>query len=153
MTCESCTPEVCRRRMADMTQRQKELCATKIKYAELWDKNYGVTDPSVIPDCYSSSDETQHPKTQVRAKAKKPRTSRNRKKRRFRLGDQIESALNLVGVTQERVEKWIGGPCNCPERKKNYNALSDWAQDVLFGKLDDTDKEDALEQLISGESK
>lgn len=43
------------------------------------------------------------------------------------LGDAIEAALASVGVTKDRVERWIGGPCGCVERQQKLNALSRWA--------------------------
>jgi len=134
-----------------MTQKQSELCASKTKYADLWDGTYGVTDSSVVPDSYASGDGQLLDLPAVK-KTQKPSSQKNRKKRRFRLGDQVESALQSIGVTKERVEKWIGGPCNCPERKRNWNALSDWAQDVLFGKLDVDEGATALNDLIGQQS-
>jgi hypothetical protein len=45
---------------------------------------------------------------------------------RFRLGDAVEKALTKVGITKERVETWLGHPCNCQERKEKLNRLSEW---------------------------
>lgn len=42
------------------------------------------------------------------------------------LGDEVERALSVVGVTQERVRAWLGD-CNCEERKKRLNELGTWA--------------------------
>jgi hypothetical protein len=47
------------------------------------------------------------------------------------LGDKIESALQLVGVTPERVERFLGPDCGCEERKERLNAISAWAAHVL----------------------
>ena len=58
------------------------------------------------------------------------------------LGDLVESALSAVGLTSDRVEKWLGGPCNCEERKRRLNSLSSWARRVISGK-----RERALEYL------
>lgn len=52
------------------------------------------------------------------------------------LGDKVEDALRLVGITQERVEKWLGEDCGCEERKERLNQLGRWASRVLSGKLD-----------------
>lgn len=49
------------------------------------------------------------------------------------LGDAIERALRVVGVTPERVSAWVGKPCNCEERKERLNALGWWAARVLSG--------------------
>ncbi len=51
------------------------------------------------------------------------------------LGDLLERALTVAGVTPERVERWLGKPCNCEERKEKLNQLSYWSMMVLTGKL------------------
>jgi hypothetical protein len=38
------------------------------------------------------------------------------------LGDYVASALSAVGITKERVEAVVGGPCGCPERQAALNA-------------------------------
>ena len=50
------------------------------------------------------------------------------------LGDQVEAALSKVGITTDRVSKWLGRPCRCPERKEKLNLLSIWAKRKLLGK-------------------
>lgn len=50
------------------------------------------------------------------------------------LGDSIEAALSVVGITSDRVEKWLGTLCNCEERKQKLNRLDLWARRVLRGK-------------------
>jgi hypothetical protein len=52
------------------------------------------------------------------------------------LGTMIESALTFCGVTKERVERWLGGPCGCKERKERLDALWRWAFRVDKGKTD-----------------
>ena len=37
------------------------------------------------------------------------------------LGDYVANALSAVGVTKERVEAVVGGPCGCPERQAWLN--------------------------------
>ena len=49
------------------------------------------------------------------------------------LGDIIEQALTKIGITKERVEEWLGGPCGCEERKEMLNRLSRWAKRILRG--------------------
>jgi hypothetical protein len=39
------------------------------------------------------------------------------------VGDYIEKALKFVGITGERVEKLIGKPCGCSERRKKINRV------------------------------
>jgi hypothetical protein len=48
---------------------------------------------------------------------------------RIRIGDRIAGALALVGVTESRIERWLGG-CGCGNRRKKLNRLSDWAESV-----------------------
>lgn len=47
------------------------------------------------------------------------------------LGDSIEAALSLVGISSEKVEQWIGFPCGCLERKERLNQLGAWAKQAL----------------------
>ncbi len=56
--------------------------------------------------------------------------------RPFALGDAVESALSLVGITKERVSSWIGRGCGCKERQEKLNALGSWAMRVLRGRID-----------------
>lgn len=44
------------------------------------------------------------------------------------LGDAVQVALDRLGVTPERVERWLGWPCGCSERKEKLNALHLWAK-------------------------
>jgi hypothetical protein len=43
------------------------------------------------------------------------------------LGDKVEAALSSIGITKERVERWLGGPCGCDERQQKLNQLGIWA--------------------------
>jgi len=65
------------------------------------------------------------------------------------LGDMIQEALSFVGITQERVSKWLGRPCNCQERVQKLNLISIWAKRVLSGKTDNAEK--YLNQMIDEE--
>lgn len=47
------------------------------------------------------------------------------------LGDTLHAALNYVGVTSERVQHWLGEPCNCEERRQKLNDLDNWARRTL----------------------
>jgi hypothetical protein len=40
------------------------------------------------------------------------------------LGDYVANALSAVGITKERVEAVVGGPCGCPERQAAINAAA-----------------------------
>ena len=41
-------------------------------------------------------------------------------------GDRLKDALAAVGVDKEAVERWIGEPCGCEERRVKLNALHGW---------------------------
>jgi hypothetical protein len=56
------------------------------------------------------------------------------------LGDRIEKALALAGITEEKVTIWIGRPCGCKERKEKLNQLGNWAQRVVKGKIENAEK-------------
>lgn len=66
------------------------------------------------------------------------------------IGDLIAQALAQVGITEERVSRWIGSPCNCRARKDKLNALSFWAVRVLKGQTDQA--LDYLRRLLDDES-
>lgn len=70
------------------------------------------------------------------------------------LGDRIEKALILVGVTKERVEKVLGRDCGCKSRQEMFNnvhyRLNVWASRILKGKTEDAAK--YLEEIL-GEKK
>jgi hypothetical protein len=70
-----------------------------------------------------------------------PKTSKSSEKQSPPLlGDILESALSKVGITKERVSKWIGQDCGCSERKEKLNRLHAWAKRVLSGKTEDAEK-------------
>jgi hypothetical protein len=41
----------------------------------------------------------------------------------FGLGDFVASGLAAVGITKERVEAIVGGPCGCQQRQEALNEL------------------------------
>jgi hypothetical protein len=67
------------------------------------------------------------------------------------LGDHVETALTSLGITKERVEKFVGRPCGCAERRERLNALGRWAVRILQGKTDRA--EEFLDEIIEGQSK
>jgi hypothetical protein len=52
------------------------------------------------------------------------------------LGDVIEAALTKVGITTERIERWLKVKCGCRERRDKLNALSAWARRIIHDKTD-----------------
>lgn len=53
------------------------------------------------------------------------------KRERKLLGDRVEAALTLVGITKERVSNLLGRECHCSERQQKLNELDLWARQVL----------------------
>lgn len=76
---------------------------------------------------------------------RKPPTKR--RPRPLGLGDRVEQALSLVGITEERVSKWLGRPCSCSKRKQKLNQLGAWASRVLLGKTDQAEK--YLDEIVN----
>lgn len=48
------------------------------------------------------------------------------------LGDRVEQALSMIGITKERVEDWVGEECGCAERQEKLNQLGSWAHEVVM---------------------
>ena len=46
------------------------------------------------------------------------------------LGDVVETVLSSVGITPQRVQKTIGGACNCNNRKASLNKLGNNIKDA-----------------------
>ena len=62
-------------------------------------------------------------------------------------GDMVETALNGIGITKERISSWLGVECNCEERKQKLNTLHNWARWVIAGKTDKA--KEYLEEILS----
>jgi len=58
----------------------------------------------------------------------------------MKLGDKVEQALTTVGITSEKVEEWLGRPCNCKKRKEKLNRIGAWAARIMGGRTDDAQK-------------
>ena len=69
----------------------------------------------------------------------------------FKLGDNIGAALKIVGITDERVTKWLGKPCGCSKKREKLNYLGEWAYEALAGKTDNA--KEHLEELIEDSSR
>lgn len=61
------------------------------------------------------------------------------------LGDVIQRALETVGITQQRVERWLGNCC-CQERKEKLNQLDLACRRILKGKIEGSRK--FLDQIL-----
>lgn len=51
-------------------------------------------------------------------------------------GDLLHEALATVGVTEERVSRWLGRDCGCDGRRQALNDLDAWARRVVAGKVE-----------------
>lgn len=67
----------------------------------------------------------------------------------FKLGDAVESALSSIGITKERVEKWLGRPCRCRERKRKLNQISSWVSGIMGG--DKSKAKEEFDKIIGDE--
>jgi hypothetical protein len=63
-------------------------------------------------------------------------------------GDRLEGALSYVGVTKERVEKWLGQNCGCTERQEKLNDLGRWVRRALLGKDPVNQSKQYLEEIL-----
>jgi hypothetical protein len=61
------------------------------------------------------------------------------------LGDAVEKALSMIGITKERVEKWLGSCYGCSERQRKLNELGAWAKRALGM---ESDAEAELRELL-----
>lgn len=64
------------------------------------------------------------------------------------LGTAVESALTRMGITGERVERWLGRPCHCKARRDKLNRLSAWAARVLSGSVEGVVAAEQLEEFV-----
>lgn len=64
------------------------------------------------------------------------------------LGDAVKNALDKVGVTEERVQIWLGGKCNCAGRRKKLNDLSQWAEKLVNGQITEESAKKELDNLV-----
>ncbi len=67
----------------------------------------------------------------------------------IRVGDVIAWGLRLIGVTDERVSRWIGTECGCRERRRRLNALSDWAWSVIKGRIPISKAREELDKMLA----
>lgn len=80
--------------------------------------------------------------------ARPPNPTRPPARQRVLLGDRVERVLSRVGVTKERVSKWLGRPCGCAERKRKLNELHLWAERKLGGLVNNTQATEQLEKML-----
>lgn len=74
---------------------------------------------------------------------------RNRFSSPLQVGTVIERALSSIGITSEKVEKFLGRPCGCKRRRDKLNQLSNWAFRVIRGS--EPAPRESLDKMIEGE--
>lgn len=52
------------------------------------------------------------------------------------LGDDVKRVLESVGITESRVSKWLGRPCNCQKRRERLNRLGAICRRFLQGRIE-----------------
>lgn len=64
------------------------------------------------------------------------------------MGDMVESALRAVGITEERVHRYVWN-CRCRDRKERANRIHQWAEEQASGVYKSIlDARSALESLL-----
>lgn len=101
--CECPLAGYCERHKTRKTPHMHLLCATRPKYFALWETGVGPGQ-----------------QVQIAPRRQPPPPQKL-------LGDRVESLLTTFGITKDRVEEWVGGPCGCEERKQKLNTLGEWA--------------------------
>ena len=66
------------------------------------------------------------------------------------LGGVISRVLGIVGITDDRVTRWLGAPCGCKRRRDKLNRASDIAWSYLRGKIDATQAREEFVKLVEG---
>lgn len=59
MSCATCTNGFCRRRGVTLPDRLHALCGADRRYAELFDRRFGVTDAAIVPASFTSESTTR----------------------------------------------------------------------------------------------
>lgn len=48
----------------------------------------------------------------------------------------MQAALEAIGITDARVQRWLGRDCSgCKRRKEKLNQLHSWAKRVVSGRI------------------
>ena len=115
----------CPRHKVDKSMNLVVLCWRDKAYFQAWEEGRGPrVKPAAVPP---TPKRRELPKRHVR-KTDPPLTPRHPG-----LGDRVSQALSLVGITEERVSKWLGRPCGCAKRREKLNQLGAWAARVIGG--------------------
>jgi hypothetical protein len=120
----------CERHQVKKTAHWVRLCQSRPDYFQAWEEGRGPGQP--------------HPK--VPEELSEPPKTNPAKRQQYLLGDCISSALSLVGITEDRVSKWLGRPCGCSRRREKLNRLDSWARGVISKTIEDA--KESLERII-----
>lgn len=67
----------------------------------------------------------------------------------WEFGDHVKTALDLVGISQDRVSRWLGQHCrNCEERRRRLNRLGWMCHEIVKGNVPQA--KEILEDLLQG---
>lgn len=128
----------CPRHGCRKTRRLVELCnlgarglPLGLPYWQAWEQ-----------ECGPGQLEKQVPKQRAKSRSKSRRPTPNppRPPKRKYLGDRVKDALSTVGITEERVTRWIGRPCGCGARREKLNELHRWVRMKLRGVFGSNEK-------------
>lgn len=70
----------------------------------------------------------------------------HRKKSLWNLGDDAAAVLGSIGITPERVSKWMG-TCNCKDRQEKWNRLGQWLKRHTVGEDQEVLKQEILQAI------
>jgi len=97
----------------------RKKCREDISYFMLYEQGKGAAQKAVSDKQKGKKHSSVNPATPLRTK-------------RY-LGDHVHSALKAVGITEERVSRWVGRPCGCARRRERLNQLHRWAEQRIKG--------------------
>ncbi len=64
-------------------------------------------------------------------------------------GDHVKSALDLMGITQDRVKRYLGTSCySCVERQRRLNRVGQWCRQALLGEAPQVKR--MFEEVLGG---
>ena len=145
MSNQNCKCELagfCERHQIEKTERQFALCKAAVNAVDCWSHwksweagGMGATavDDPIQPDWPCGSGELAKAATRQVLDVGAARDAAT--KQRY-LGDHVEQALTMVGITKERVAKALGGCGGCGKRQAKLNAIDQAAREIVGGAVE-----------------
>ena len=131
---------VCPVHKTRLDARRLRQCQTIPEYREAFKAGRGPGQGGVVP--------AQHRKGREGQRA--GQVDGRRSDRPKGLGDMVEQALSMVGITEERVTRFLGRSCGgCAKRKAALNRLGAWAKRVITGETEVGEKE--LDEIVGSD--